>query len=92
MIIFIAAIVHQALRNITSSCAAMVYRWKISIDCIYGFQIQSPTDIQIMVVWILAKDRFTCPTNICKVSSKFPSCLIFVLTINMKVEASICRD
>ena len=91
-IVFIADIVHQALTKITCSRAAMVYRCKTSIDSIYGFRTQSPTEIRKMVAWLLAKDRFTCPTNVREVSSKFPSCLIVVLTINLGVQVSICSD
>jgi len=92
MIVFIADIVHQALAKITCSHAAMVYCCKTSIDSIDGFRTQSPTEIRTMVVWLLAQDRFTCPTNVCEVSSKFPSCLMVVLTINLGVQGSICSD
>ena len=83
---------HQALAKSTCSCAAMVYRCKASIDSIYGSQTQSPTEIRKMVAWLLAKDRFTCPTNIHEVSSKFPLCLIIVLMINLGVQVSICSN
>jgi len=92
MIVFIGDIVHQALAKITCSCAAMVYRCKTTLDSIYGFRTQSPTEIRKMVAWLLAKDRFTCPTNLREVSSKFPSCLIVVLTINLGVQVLICSD
>jgi len=71
MIVFIADIVHQALAEITCSRGAMVYRCKISIDSIDGFRTQSPTEIRKLVAWLLAKDRFKCPTNVCEVSPKF---------------------
>jgi len=45
-----------------------------------------------MIGWLLAKDRFSCPTNVCEVCSKFTSCLIVVLTINLEVQVSICSD
>ena len=92
MIVFITDIVHQALAKITCSCVAMAYRCKISIDSIYGFRTKSPTEIRKMVAWPLAKDRFTCPTNIRELGSKFPSSLIVVVTITLGVQASICSD
>ena len=92
MIVFITDIVHQALAKITCSHAAMVYRCKTSIDSIYGFRTQSPTEMWKMVAWLLAKDRFTCPTNVREVSSKFPSCLIVVVMINLGVQVSICSN
>jgi len=84
--------VHQALAKITYSRAAMVYGCKTSIDSIYGFRTQSPTEIRKIVAWPLAKDKVTCPTYVHEVSSKFPSGLIFVLTINLGVQVSICSD
>jgi len=45
-----------------------------------------------LVDWLLAEDRFTCPTNIRQTSSKFPSCSIVVLTINLGVQVSIFWD
>jgi hypothetical protein len=92
MIVFIADIVHQALAKITCSRAAMGYRCKTSIDTIYGFRTQSPTEIWRMVAWLLAMDRFTCPTNVREVSSKFPTCLIVILMINLGVQVLICSD
>jgi len=70
---FITDVVRQALAKITCFRAAMVYHSKTSIDSIYGFWTLLPTEIQKMVAWLLAKDRFTRPTNIREVSSKFPS-------------------
>jgi len=92
MIVFVADIVHQALAKISCSCAAMVYHCKISIDSLYRFQTQLPTEIWEMVAWLLAMDRFTCPPNSCEVSSKFFSCLLIILTINSGVQVSICSD
>jgi hypothetical protein len=92
MIVFIADIMHQALAKITYSHAAIVYGCKILIYSIYGFRTQSPTEIRKLVAWLFAKDRFTCPTNVCEVSSKFPCGLIVVLMINLGVEISICSD
>jgi hypothetical protein len=92
MIVFIADIVHQALAKITCSRAAMIYRCKTSIDSIYGFRTQSPTYIRTMVARLLAKDIITCPTNVREVSSKLPSCLIFVFMINLGVQGSICSN
>jgi len=92
MIVFIADIVHHTLANITCSCAALVYRGKTSIDSIYGFRTPLPTEIWKMAAWLLAKDRFSCPTNIREVSSKFPSCLIVALMINLQVEDFIYSD
>jgi len=91
-IVSIPVIVHQALAKITSSHAAIVYRCKTTINSIYWLWTQSPTDIRTMVPWLLAMDRFTCPTNVPEVSSKIPSCLIVVLTINLGMQVSICSD
>jgi len=82
MIVFIADIVHQALTMITCSRTAMVYHCKISIDFISGFRTHLPEEICKMVAWVLAKDRFICPTNVYEVSLKYPSCLIIVMMIN----------
>jgi len=92
MIVFIADIVFQALAKITYSRAAMVYRCMTWIISIYGFWTQSPTDIRRMVTWLFSKDRFTCPRNICELHSKFPSCLIIVLMIDLGEQVSICSD
>jgi len=89
-IVVIADILHQALTKISFSHTAIVYCCKISIDSIYWFGTQSPTEIRKMVAWLLAKNSFTWPTNVCKVSSKFPSCWIAVLKINLGVQVSIC--
>ena len=83
---FIADIVYQALVRMTCSHAAMEYHSITSINSMYRFRIQLPTEIQPLVAQLLAKNRFTCHTNICKVNSKFPSCLIIVLTINLEVQ------
>jgi len=91
-IVFITDIVHQALGKISCSRAAMVYRSKASIDSIYGFRTQSPTENQTMVDWLLCKDRFTCPTNIGELCWKFLSCLIVILRINLGVKVSICSN
>ena len=69
MIVFIADIVYRALEKITFSHATMVDCCKTSIDSIYGFRTQSPTEIQKMVAWLLPKFRFTCPMNVGEVSS-----------------------
>jgi len=82
MIDFFADIVNQALAMITCSCAAMLYRCQTSIDSIYGFWTQSPTEIRKIVAWLLGTDKLTCSTNVREVSSKFSSCSIFVWTIN----------
>jgi len=92
IIVFIADFVHQALTKITCSHAAMVYHCKTSTDSIYSFQTLSPTEVRKTVAWLLAKVRFTCPTNVCEVSSKFPCCLIVVLPINIAVQVLICSD
>jgi len=92
MINFIADIVHQALAKISSSCAAMVYCCKTSIDSMCGFWTQLPTEIRKMVVWPLSKNRFTCHTNIREICLMFPSCWIIVLTIKLGAQVSICRD
>jgi hypothetical protein len=89
MIVFIADIVHQALPKVIASRAAMVYCCTNSIDSIYGFQIQLPTETCNMVAWLLAKDRFPYPTNISEGSSKFPFCASVVLVINVEVQVSI---
>jgi hypothetical protein len=52
----------------------------------------SPTQIQQMVTLVFAKDRFPCPTNLCKVSSKLISCVFIVMTINSKVQVSSFSD
>ena len=91
-IVFIADVVHQALPTITCSYEAIVYLCGTTINSVYGFEMQSPTRIPKMVVWPWAKVRFTCPTNVREVSSKFPSCLMVVLTINFGVHISICSD
>jgi len=78
--------------TITCSHVAMVYRCKTSIDSVYGFQTQSPKEIRKIVAWLLAKDRFRCPLNVREVSSKFHSCSIYVLTINLGVQVSICSN
>jgi len=83
-------IVHWAIAKISCSRAARVYRCKTSIDSINRFPSESPTEIRKMVVWLLAKDRFTCPTNVPELSRKFHSCVIMVLTLNLEVEVAIC--
>ena len=45
-----------------------------------------------MVAWLLAKDRFSFPTNVHKVRSKFPFCLIVVLIINLGAQVLIGSD
>ena len=92
MIVVIGDIVRQALPKITCSHAAMVYCFKTSIDLIYGFWTQLPTEIPTMVACLLAKDRFTCPTNVREVRSKFAFCLIIALTIDSGVQVSICSN
>jgi len=92
MIDSITVTVHHDLAKITPFCVAMAYHRKPWMDCISGIQTQLPTKIRKMVAWLLAMDRFTCPTNICEVCSKFPSCLIVVWTINLGVQGSICSD
>lgn len=89
---FITDIVHLALTKITCSHAAMQYSCITSVDSIYGFRTQWPMGIRRMAAWLLANDRFTCCTNVHKVSSNFPSCLIIVLPINLGMEESICSD
>jgi len=79
-------------RETTYCHAAMVYRWTSSINSIHGFWTKSLTQILNMRAWLLAKDRITCPTYVCEVSSKFRSCLIVVLTSNITVHVSICSD
>jgi len=71
MIALIADSAHQVLAWYTSSHAAVVYHWNTTINSIYRIRIQSPTVIRILVVWLQPKDRFTLPTNVGKVSSKF---------------------
>jgi len=44
-IVFITDVVYQVLEKITCSRAAMVYHCKTSIDSIYRFRTQSPTEI-----------------------------------------------
>jgi len=88
-IVFIPDIVNQALAKITCFYGATTYYCKTTIDTIYRFRIQSPTEIWKMVAWLFPKYRFTCPTDICEISSKFPSCLIVVLTINYGVQVCI---
>ena len=63
-----------------------------SFDSIYVFRTQLPTEVRKMVAWLLARNRFTCPRPVREVSSKFPSCIIVVLTINLVVQVSICSD
>jgi hypothetical protein len=92
MIILIADIVHHTLAKITSSRAAMVFRGKTSIDSMFRSRTESPIEIRKLVAWLLAKDRFTCLTNIGEVSSKLPSCVMIVLTINFGVQVSVCSD
>jgi len=92
MIVFIADILHQAVAMIIGSHAAMVFGCKASINSMDGFWTTSPTEICEMVAWLLAKDRFTRPTNVHEVSSKFPSCLIVVLMINLGVQVPICSN
>jgi hypothetical protein len=92
MIIFIPAIVHQALAKMTCSPTAIIYRYMIVIDTIYRFQTLWPTEIQNMVTWILAKARFICHTNVHELFSYFPCCSIVVLKINVRVPVSICSD
>jgi hypothetical protein len=68
MILFITDIVYQVLAKIACFCSAMVYCSKISINSIYLFQTQLPTEIQPMVTQLLANDRITYPTNVREVS------------------------
>jgi len=91
-IVFITDIVHQALAKITFFHAAVVYRWKASINCIYQLQTKLRTEICNIVPWLLPKDRLIGCINIHEVSSKVHSCVISVLTINLEVQVSICRD
>jgi len=77
---------------ITCPHGAMVYSCQISMDCIAWFQTRLPAVICKMVTWQLAKDRFTFRTNICEVSSKFPSYLIVLLTIKIEVQISLCSN
>jgi hypothetical protein len=84
--------VHQALAMITCSHGVIEYRSKISIHYIDRFWTDSTVDIRKLVAWLLAKDSLICTTKVPKVSSKFPSCLIIVLTINFGVQVLICSD
>jgi len=90
MIVFMYDIGHQFLAMITCTHLAIVYYIQTSIDPNYGFRTQSTTEIRNMVAWLLANDRFTCPTNVHEWSSKFPGCLIVVLKINLKMQVSNC--
>jgi len=91
-IVFIAEVVRQALAKFICSHGGMESRRMTSIDFMYGSRTQSPTGILRMVAWLLDRDRFTCPTNVHEVSSKFPSCLTVALAINSGVQVSICSD
>jgi len=85
-IVFITDIDYQALTKIIFSHAAMVYYCKGPIDCIYEFWTISPIEILKMTASLLAKNCFTCHTNVPQISSKFPSYLIIVFAINCGVE------
>jgi hypothetical protein len=91
-IVFITDMVHQVLAKFTCPHPAMVYRCKTTIDSIHAFRTKLATEIRKIVPWVLAMDRFTCPTHDCEVSSKFPCCLFVVLTMNLEVQVLICRD
>jgi hypothetical protein len=92
MIVFIVDIVHEALTTICCSSAAMKYRCRTVVNSIYGVRTQSPREIQSMADCLWSNDRFTCPTSVREVSSKFSSCSIVVLMIKSGVQVSICSD
>ena len=92
MIDLIWDIVYQALAKFTTKFVDIVHRSKSLIDSHNGFRTYSPTVTQTIVDWELAKDRITCPTNICEVSSKFSSHSIVILITNLGREISIWND
>jgi hypothetical protein len=64
MIVSITDNVNQALQMITSTCAAIVYHCKNSLNATYELWTYSPTKIEDTDACPLANDRYTYSTNI----------------------------
>jgi len=91
-IVLIAEVLHHAYAKKSCFCATMVFHLNRSINSIYRFPTKLATVIQTMAAWLLANARFLCPTNVCKLSPKYPSCILIVLMVNLGVEVSFCSD